>query len=195
MGHTIAAHTSVVADREWTVDDLRLLPEDYRCELVEGVLYMAAMPAWPHATVVENIRDIIGPWVRSRKLGRVVGPQAGIYLNERNYIDPDLIFLRHDQFPEAGERPRSAVLAVEVLSPSNLRIPQGERLRMLEQANVEEIWFVDTGDRSLEVWRLLADGYQLVAHFHGADEVSSLAIPGLVFPLIDCWADIVNRMH
>lgn len=79
---TVCRETTVVSDKLWTVTEVARLPEGFRYEILEGVLYMAAMPLWPHGLVVDNIHYLLNTWVRSHKLGRVLGAQNGIYLNE-----------------------------------------------------------------------------------------------------------------
>jgi Uma2 family endonuclease len=187
---SVVSPTTVVCDKEWTVRDLDRMPEGYRYEILDGVLYMTAMPSWPHGGVVDNLKDLISPWIRSRKLGRFLGAQNGIYHSETNYVDPDLIFVRPDQIPAEGERHRTAALAVEVLSPSNLRVAREERESLFARARVEEIWYVDTRERTLEVRRLEGDRYVTARTFVGSDNVTSAVFPGLEFPLSAAWEDL-----
>jgi Uma2 family endonuclease len=187
MTHPVVAPTTVVSNRTWAVADLEQMPPGYRYEILEGVLYMAALPVWPHPGIIENLQAILLPWVRSRNLGRVLPPQSGIDLTERNYLDPDLIYLRPTQVPSMGQRPATAALAVEVLSPSNLRAPRESREVLFRQAGVEEIWYVDYEARSLEVRRLGSEGYETTSVFTGGETVTSAQFPGLEFLLTAVW--------
>jgi Uma2 family endonuclease len=186
----VVALTTAVSDHVWTLDDLDRMPEGYRYEILEGVLYMAALPAWPHGGIAANLQSILDPWVRSRKLGRVPGAQTGIYYGERNYIDPDLIYLRPEHIPGRGERPTTAALAVEVISPTNLRAPREDREALFRRVGVEEIWYVDYEARSLEVRRGSGDGYATTVVFRNEDVVTSELFPGLQFALTAVWEDL-----
>jgi hypothetical protein len=116
----VVAATTVVSDQVWTVDDLERMPSGYRYELLDGVLYKTAMPAWPHPLVVKNLFNTLDDWVRSRGSGYVLTPQTGLQLNRINYLDPDVVYVRPDQVPrKRGQRITSAAFAAEVLSPSN----------------------------------------------------------------------------
>lgn len=191
MTGAVLTPTTVVSDHVWTVDDLELMPRGYRYEILEGVLYMAAMPGWPHGAIAQNLADILSPWVRTHQLGRVLGAQNRVYYGGRNYVDPDLIYLRPDQLPKrVGARPTTAALAVEILSPSNLRAPREGRERLFHRAGVEELWYVDYDARSLEVRRRTADGYETVGVFRDGETVSSAVLPGLSFPLEALWDDL-----
>ena len=191
MAGTVTAPTTIVSNREWRVEDLRWQPEGYRYELVEGVLYVAAMPGWPHGLIVNNLSDILSPWVRSRGLGRVMTAQFGLYLNEINYLDPDLLFLRTHQLPGGeGEHAVAAALAVEVISPGNLRAPRDVREALFARAMVPELWYVDPMQRAVEVRRQTKKGYSTVALFTGGDIIQSVELPGLEFPLTALWEDL-----
>jgi len=190
MTKAVLKPTTSVPDKAWTVADLEQMPPGYQYEILDGVLYSAANPAWPHPALIENLQRILLPWVHQRQLGRILSPQTGIYLNERNYVDPDLLYLRPEQVPRTGSRPHTAALAVEVLSPSNLRAPREEREALFQRARVEELWYVDYRARALEVRRLGAEGYGTVALFSGDDRVTSLQLPGLEFPLAAVWNDL-----
>jgi Uma2 family endonuclease len=152
---------------------------------------MAATPYWPHPEVIDNLDDILGSWVRSHRLGRVLGATTGLYLNPINYLDPDLVYIRQADLPRRRRtRHKRAALAVEVLSPSNLRASPEEREARLLQLGVEEVWYVDYDSRCLEVRRLGPGGYQTAVVFRGDDAVSTPILPGLEFPLTAAWEDL-----
>ncbi len=191
MAQAVVAPTTVVSDRTWTVEEVSRSALQGRCELVEGILYMVAMPHWPHADIVDNLYEVLGPWVRSRRLGRVYPPQTGIYLNETNYVDPDLMYVRAADIPtRRRQRVRTAALAVEVLSKSNFRAPREQREELFRQAGIEELWYVDYDARSLEVRRITPAGYETSVICRGDDAVTTQVLPGLVFPLTAAWEDI-----
>ena len=181
----------MISDRTWTVEEVSRSALQGRCELVEGILYMVAMPNWPHADIADNLDEDLGPWVRSHRLGRVYPPQTGIYLNETNYGDPDLIYVRAADIPtRRSQRVRTAALAVEVLSQSNFRAPREQREELFRQAGIEELWYVDYDARSLEVRRITPAGYEISATYRGEDAVTTQVLPGLEFPLTAAWEDI-----
>lgn len=190
MSRPVLAPTTAISDRTWTVEHAETLTPRGRCEILGGVLYLTGPPRWPVPELVANLLMLLAAWVRAHRLGKVYPPQTGIYLNETNYLDPDLVFLRPDQRPRKGQRTTRAALAVEVLSPSNLRAPREEREQLFQQAGVEELWYVDYDTRSLEVRRLAEAGYETSATFREGDPVSSRLFPGLEFPLEAAWADV-----
>ncbi len=190
MAGTVFAPTTTISDRIWSVEDLDRLPQGFRYEIVDGVLYMGAPPVWPHSGVIANLSDLLSPWVRTRRLGRILHPQTGLHVGERDYVDPDLLYLRPDQLPVTGQLPRTAALAVEVLSPSSRRAAREDREALLRRAGVEELWYVDTAARTLEVRRPEGDGYRTACLFQGEETVTTGLLPGLEFPLSALWEDL-----
>jgi len=184
----VVATTTTVSDQLWTVADLEPLPSGRRYELLDGVLYMVAMPAWPHPAIVDNLHALLRDWVRQHGLGRVLAAQSGLYLNELNYLDPDIVYLRPEQVPSRrGQRIKAATLAIEVLSPSNFRAPREEREIRFGQLGVEELWYVSYQTRILEIRRLQGQVYE-TASLHRGEEVFSPALfPGLEVPLTEVW--------
>ena len=170
--------------------DVESMSSSFRCEIVEGVLYMPPMPFWPHPSIVSRLLRILGAWVDAHELGEVLAPQTGLYLNEINYLDPDLPYLRSSQVPHVGGRATEATLAVEVLSPGNIRAPREAREELFRQAGVVELWCVSFSDRRLEVRRLGPAGYETTDLFQDGDVVTSVVFPRLQFPLASLWRGV-----
>lgn len=184
----VVATTTTVSDQLWRVSDLEPLPSGRRYEILDGVLYMVAMPAWPHPAIVDNLHAILRDWVHQHGLGRVLTAQSGLYLNELNYLDPDIVFLSPAQVPSRrGQRIREATLAVEVLSPSNFRAPREERELRFAQLGVNELWYVNYQNRTVEVRRLQGETYETTSLFRNEEVLVSILFPGLEIPLTEVW--------
>jgi Uma2 family endonuclease len=187
----VVTATTTVSDQLWTVSDLEPLPSGRRYELLAGVLYMVAMPGWPHPLVAKNLYNLLDDWARAEKCGYVFSAQTGLYLNEHNYLDPDIVYLRPHQVPRGeGQRVQSATLAAEVISPSNFRSSREDREVRFRQLGVEEIWYVHQYPRRLVIRRLAEDGYEDSATFEVNDLVRSGVFPGLEFPLEAVWTGV-----
>ena len=116
-----------VERRLMTADELLKLPEDgMRHELVRGELRTMSPTGFEHADVTSVIDGSLGPFVRARRLGRVLTGEPGFLLT----VDPDTVrapdvaFISRERVQEVG-RVRGYVpgvpdLAVEVISPNDL---------------------------------------------------------------------------
>lgn len=188
MSAPVAYPTTFVSDREWRFQDLLQMPDGYRYEILNGVLYMAAMPFWPHPLVIENLQRTLGAWIWQHGLGHLFSPQTGIHYSDTQYVDPDLLFVRPDQTPEDDEGLlRKATLVIEVLSQSNTRAPRTEREALFHLVEVQEIWYVDPKAKSVEICSRTQDGYNRTALFQGSDSVTSALFPGFDVALSDLW--------
>ncbi len=79
-----------------TADDLlRLYSEGVRGELIRGVLHQTVGTGIEHGQIAVNFAILMGTFVKSGRLGRVVGTDVGIWL-ERDpdtVREPDLAFI------------------------------------------------------------------------------------------------------
>jgi Uma2 family endonuclease len=144
-----------VAERRWTAEEVRALPEDprHRYEVVDGVLIVSASPNALHQAAVGDLFLALHSYARPARLGAVMTSPADIELDVATLLQPDLFVTALFD----GRRPRrwSEVqlrLAIEVLSPSTARYDRG-RKRHKYVAQEIELWLVDLDARVIECWR------------------------------------------
>lgn len=168
------------------------MPEGYRYEILNGVLYMAAMPFWPHPLVIENLQRTLGVWIWQHDLGHLFSPQTGLYYSDTQYVDPDLLFVRHDQTPKGKGRLREATLVIEVVSESNTRAPRQEREALFHRTNVQEIWYADPESETVEVCERTDIEFSAVHTFGKGDVLVSALFPGFSIPVSHIWRSRVT---
>lgn len=110
-----------------TADDLWDLPDDgMRHELVRGELRTMPPTGLDHGDHESVFDGSLGPYVRSRKLGRVFTGDPGFFLtrNPDTVRAPDLAFIRRERLLETGIPSGyfngAPDLVVEVISPNDL---------------------------------------------------------------------------
>jgi Uma2 family endonuclease len=125
-------------------------------ELVDGILVEKVM-GWNEAYLALEIGAILRDFVKSHKLGVVVGADGMYRLNPDLVRIPDVSFLSRDRMP--GRRlPQSAIcplipnLAIEVLSTGNTKKEMTEKLDDCFRAGVELVWYVDPAKKSVRVY-------------------------------------------
>src|SRR5689334_8936096 len=69
-------------------------------------------------------------------------------------------------------------LCVEVLSPSTAATDRGKKMQMFVRYRVREYWIVDPVARTVEIYELSADGYELRLNASGSQTISSSTLPG-----------------
>ena len=109
-------------NRTATIQDLDAIPDDDRVyELVNGEISVAAARTWKHQLTVLAIARILRDWVQSRGLGVVQIAPIDVILDERNVVQPDVIFVRSVDLTNVqnGRLQGIPPLVVEVISPTS----------------------------------------------------------------------------
>jgi Uma2 family endonuclease len=144
---------STPAQDSITLDDLMQLDEDKRYEVVDGQLIEAPMTAgFAHVIVIDNLYDILKPYVKANKLGRVQTDGLTFVLHEdtqariRTTRIPDLFFLHHSSIPSDLDWTRPFIgapdLAVEVASPGETPAKLTRKISDYLQYGTQEVWVI-----------------------------------------------------
>ncbi len=141
-----------------TADDLlRLYSDGVRGELIRGVLYKTVGTGIEHGAIAVNIAILMGTFVKSRRLGRVVGTDVGMWL-ERNpdtVREPDIAFISAEKLPlDTRVRGYSEVvpdLVVEIISPNDRPVAVNDKAQMWLRYGVRLVLLVDPDDRTVTV--------------------------------------------
>jgi Uma2 family endonuclease len=163
--------------------------EDRTCELIDGVLVEKAV-SFEASLIARFLGEILGAFVRSRRLGFVAGADGLMRLTDGRLRAPDVSFVRRDQTP-GGRAPKRPVpelyptLAVEVLSPGNTKREMREKLDDYFASGTELVWIVDPASKTVRVYTgrdaetVLRSGETLT----GGD-----VLPGFSVPVADIFA-------
>ena len=165
-------------DRPLTADDVLRLPEGPpHVELIDGELIVNASPVRPHARVARNLFLALNP---------VCPPHLEVFptpidwvLDQHNVFEPDLTVAEREAIGDGPLR-RTAVLVVEVLSPSTRRRDLTVKRAHYERSGVLAYWIVDPhGPRFTALERDATGGFTEAGAFDGAGTFTT-TIP---FPL------------
>lgn len=147
--------TSPLARRDdtapWSVADLFALPDDgYRYEIFDGSLLVTPQPAMPHVATVFRLRRLLD---RQAPDDLVVVEGAGIYPTETDYYIPDLVVIRSELLSSRarGIKPPDALLAIEVVAPSNPGNDLVLKREVYASLGIREYWIVDERDRTVHI--------------------------------------------
>ena len=169
-----------------TIADLEQHPG--RCELIDGEIIDMAPVGFEHGFVVANIAGILGSFVRTKRLGRVLAGDPGFILDPQNVRAPDVAFLdvgRVAKAPKRGYMQFVPNLAVEVVSPGDTHSEVVAKARMWIQRGVSLVWVVDPPSQSVEIYapgRAVA-GLDADGVIDGGD-----VLPGFSCPVADFFA-------
>jgi Uma2 family endonuclease len=170
-----------------TWSELQTWPEDgNRYELIDGELHVNAAPSFRHQRVVGLLSFELGLWARAHG-GQVLTGSFDVYVHEREYVEPDVLFVRAERVALFEERrlPVPPDLVVEVASPSTRHVDARAKWDLYERFGVPEYWLVDLARERVAVHRLGADGYGEPRLATGGDVLDCLSAPGFTLPVAD----------
>jgi Uma2 family endonuclease len=157
-------------ERGYTVADLHALPDDgRRYELIDGSIVVS-----PSATIDHNT---IARWVANAledakpNTDYIVGTDQSATIDDRNEPRPDVVVARSEHAQETPFPIESAILVVEVVSPSSVLRDTEIKRALYARAGVPAYWIVvpenDKPTIALAELRLDVDTgkYHYVTHY------------------------------
>ena len=167
-----------------TIADWDAMPygDGNRYEIIEGELFVSCSPGLTHELVLTNLSALIWNFLKSNRIGTVVGG-TGVILSKYSGVIPDLIFFSHDVRDTLVKNDRvhgPPTLVVEVLSPgsSNIHRDRVVKLQLYAKHGVPEYWIVDLKNYAIE--RYVNQGSSLrLEETLGVDKtLTTPALPG-----------------
>jgi Uma2 family endonuclease len=162
-----------------SVDEWLELPDDQRCELVEGEIVVSPSPSLDHQRAVRNLLRALDDHARAHGGEAFVAP-LGVRLSDDTALEPDLLFVSSPERYGARIVEGPPDLVLEVSSPSSRRYDLLRKRRLYERFGVPEYWFVDLDAERIEVYVVGSGGrYDAPALTGREGMVTSRAVPGL----------------
>ena len=188
MNVTTAAPTagSTTADEPMTAEEfVARHGHESGVELVDGYLWRLPVPGGRHGEVCVSAVLVLGEFVRSRKLGRVLGNDTFVRTGDKGYRGADVLFLSYDKLTADQPTPRGPLevmpeLVVEVKSPTDRRGELRHKVAEYEMAGVGVVVVLDPDLGVATVYR----GEELPQRFHNGDEFTLPdVLPGFAVPV------------
>ena len=137
---------------------LRMSYEEYKhtefegglTEWVDGEVIFHMPPKDEHQNVVEFLIELLGPFVRLFKLGKMrVAPFSMRISADGPAREPDLFFLAADHLDRLAETELNgaADLAIEVISDESVGRDRGDKFYEYQEGGVREYWIIDPRPR------------------------------------------------
>jgi Uma2 family endonuclease len=174
--------TRETTEARFTRADYMKLPEDFRAELIDGVLVKEPAPTGWHQGLVTRLilalARVVGP-------ERVVPSPIDVFVDEHNVLQPDVAVLSGRDPVRPGDTGIAMpILVVEVLSPSTARRDRLLKTGTYLRAGVREVWLVDPDTQSAEI--VTPAGAKL---FAPGGIPRSAAVPGFTLDLGALFAE------
>lgn len=145
----------------WTVDDL---PDDlpFRYELVDGALLVSPPPRPRHDDVAVQLMLLLAP--RLPGTWRIA-PAAGLYVDARNYRQPDLLVYERSALDKDRIEPADTVLVVEVMSPGSVSNDRVAKPALYAAVGIRHFWRIELDPMVLFVHELDGEAYRQTGRF------------------------------
>jgi Uma2 family endonuclease len=145
--------------RTYTADEAFDLGLDARYELIDGELQILPGSGHNSSAIGTNLIIELGIYLKHNPIGVLTGENGGYLVRhdpDRMYC-PDVGFLFNEHL-DAGKRfrrfaPYAPDFAIEVISPTDRRIEQEEKVLVYLAAGTRLVWLVDPNDETVTVFR------------------------------------------
>lgn len=169
---------ALLAQERWySYADLLEWDEDIRYELYNGVPVAMSCPTNVHQEILGELYLQIGNFLRGKPCRAYLPPfdvrlfekEGDTPENVRTVVQPDLMVVCDRSKVDRRGIHGAPDLAVEILSDSTSRLDRGVKLGLYQKAGVREYWIVDPKYRSISVYTLDNEAYQLRIYLPDAD--------------------------
>ena len=174
---------------DWTEEQYLSREFEGLVEYSDGVLKFLPMPTWLHQFIVDYLHSQLKQYVQARSLGLTAFAPLRIRIGDRQYREPDVVFVTHSRISSLREPPDGADLVMEVVSDSK---PDRDRDFIDKRADyaaagIPEYWIVDPALESITVLILKGSEYQVHGEFKMGAIATSALLPGFEITTTACF--------
>lgn len=152
-------------------------------ELLDGEIVQKSSPSIQHQRISRKLVVAIDNYLTQNPIGEVFCAPLDVVLEDRTAPQPDVFFVSKDRDFILDEREGVVIgtpdLIIEIISPSSVQRDRYQKKGLYERFAVREFWLVDPQNRSIEIFVLAQNEYQLHAFADETGElISSIVLPG-----------------
>lgn len=149
---------------------------------------MSPAPRTRHQGALSYLHWKLNNHVRPRKLGRVYSAPIDVILPRlASPVQPDVLLVDRKRVSIVKEKfIRGAPdLVMEILSPTNPSHDRKRKFKLYAEAGVREYWIVDLKARTIEVFVLAGQRFQLHGRFKDGDAATSKFLADFQVPVTE----------
>jgi Uma2 family endonuclease len=134
-------------------------------ELINGIIMKKSAPTPQHQNISMSLSLTLGSFIKSKKLGKLFAAPVDLFLDDRNAVQPDLVFVANDNQRIVTNDGIVGIpdLIVEIISPSSVMRDRVDKKNLYEKLNVKEYWIIDPAYQDIEVYTILNGRYELLS--------------------------------
>ncbi len=157
-----------VEKKKYTYEDYLETPEDKRYELIEGELLMTPSPIPIHQRISARIEFELTKFVMENNLGEVFYAPCDVYLDDKNVVQPDILFISKERLNIIGEKniQEAPDLVIEIISENSVYRDMVQKKRLYAEFGVKEYWIAFPKEGVVALYILKDGALQLYKTYH-----------------------------
>jgi Uma2 family endonuclease len=128
-------------------------------ESIDGKIYMMARPNAMHLMIEGNLLNIFNSYFRQNKRKCTAVFEMQLYVNDKNYVQPDLMIYCKDNNEKKNKK--IPLIVIEVLSESTWKKDVTVKLQKYAELGIEQYWIIDRRTRRISIYQLAGGKYEL----------------------------------
>lgn len=140
----------------WTYEEYMKLPVENTCyEVIAGDLYITPTPPILHQALAGPFLAALSQAEEKHQLGLIIPGPIDVLFGQRDFIEPDIVFIRVDRQEIMTDRGIEGPpdLIVEFVAPDTAERDRGLKRERYAYFGVPEYWVVDGEARTVEIYR------------------------------------------
>jgi Uma2 family endonuclease len=176
----------------YRVEDYDGLPDEPRCELLYGRLYLMSGPTPLHQVVAQMVWRYLDDIALAAGATAFMAP-LDVELADHSVVQPDVIYLSAGRREIARHRIVGPPdLLVEVLSPSSMGRDWRVKLMLYAESGIREYWIVDPKTRLIEF--LVNEGGRFMTAMPAGAQYRSQGLPEINLDVAELWRQVESRL-
>lgn len=178
------------AQGDWTEVEYLALDTNRLVELSEGEVEVLEMPSNFHQLLLGRLFFVFSLFLRQNKLGFVRFSALRVRLWPGKIREPDLIFMSAAHADRVGETYWGVPdLVAEIISESDENLDRVIKMEEYARAGIPEYWIIDPYTRTVEVYLLQGEAYQLSIKLTEDGVLTSAQLPGFELSVRELFAE------
>jgi Uma2 family endonuclease len=172
--------------------DYEALPDEPRCELIFGRIYVSPSPSPLHQAILLALAHALEAAAFETGGLLFVAP-LDTFLADHSVVQPDVLYISAARRSILQERIEGAPdLLMEILSPGMARRDRYEKLLLYAQSGVREYWIVDPQEQWIQF--LGNEDGRFVVTVPTGGKYHSQALPEISLDVTTFWREVDRRL-
>lgn len=178
---------TVKEKKRWTYNDYLLLDDNVRYEIIQGDLLMIPAPNLAHQRISRELGFALCQYLKDKELGEIFYAPIDVVFDSENILQPDIVVVLRDNEEILKEKAIVGApdVVIEIISPTSITRDRNEKHKLYEKFGVPEYWLVDPGNKSIEVYTLEGNEFQLFSFAAETGSIKSKVINGFEIEILE----------